>query len=95
MERRRADFKRDVCLFCSDVRTCKTEPSPSKPVSVSWFWSHSVQIILESVQDSLRSFGPIRGLYAQQGLDCLQGNPLWSLDVHGRPIRPVDYHDPV
>lgn len=75
-------------------RTVHIRTSQSELVLLR-FWSYSVQIILESVQDSLRSFGPIRGLYAQQGLDRLQGNPLWCLDVHGRPIRPVDYHDPV
>lgn len=59
------------------------------------FCSCEIPISLVSVQGSLRSFSTIRSLYAQQGLDCLQRNPLWGLDVHGRPIRSVDDHNPV
>lgn len=59
--------------------------------------NHKVQVkvSLKSGLGLLRSSAPIRGLNAQEGLDCFQGNTLWGLDVHGGPVRSINDHNSV
>lgn len=64
-----------------------------------WTWktrsSHRPVLGVWACPGSLRDFALIWSFNAQQSMNCLQGNILWGLNVHGGPIRPVNNHDSI